>query len=743
MVKYLLKTILFLLVGMISFAQSKEERKYNEKALEVQDLIWNSNEKAFEVKEIPEKYKNESAVIIARSVEVANSTRRKFVVTRTVKQYKFYTTLRERILIKDKSALEEYSTLNYKKLSDNTVNYSFYKLVNSSTTYIGIKVLKSNGKVIIINPGEEEVLTKNKSNEKDGKIAVPDLQVGDIMDYYIHVEEVIEDYSRTMGPHVYFLADNYPILNYHVKYTLDRKSGADIISLNGAGKIEESTNEDRDIILEFTEKDLPRINNTLWMAKARQVPLYVVRYGFEGSSVYAKPGEVKKGPYLDILKDKLTQLFVSLNQYKSYYPKAAFDEHLGGRKKILQIPADSAINYLYNHYKLSLYGWLKSGRFLQLEVSNKRNYDDMDWFNSAVSFCEVLRGYDIKGDIVVVPNRFSGHLDQAFLLGDFETFVRINMNGVSKWYCFNSFFEDAGRLSSVYEGQDALIFSRELKGMTARFKNTGEIFTLPVSKSSENILSENLNVSFNKTNIQLISIDRTVNASGNMKQNEQKQLLLAEQVESSLSKITSRQTTIEYLAENKKTAAQSEELKTAFAKESLNQKDYFKAEIKSQFDQEPKELLSYKINNTGLSHYAPAFEYDATFTMDNFVKKAGNNFIFDAGRLMGTYKRLDEKESKRSLDVYMPSARQLNYKFSIMIPEGYTVKGIEELNKKEENDIASFVSTAKLNGNTVQITVNRTYNNNFEPAANWPKLVSVINAAADFTNMKLLLEKKQ
>jgi hypothetical protein len=118
MFKHLLTSIFILLAGMAGFAQSKDERKYNEKAQEVQELVWTNNDKAFEVKEAPEKYKNESAVILARYVEVANSTRRKFVVTRTVKQYKFYTTLRERVLIKDKSALDEYSTLNYKKLSD-------------------------------------------------------------------------------------------------------------------------------------------------------------------------------------------------------------------------------------------------------------------------------------------------------------------------------------------------------------------------------------------------------------------------------------------------------------------------------------------------------------------------------------------------------------------------------------------------------------------------------------------------
>ena len=747
--KYLLKTVCFLLTGLVTFAQSKEEKKYNENATEVQEEIWNSGDKAFDVTEIPGKYKNESAVIIARSVNISNSTRRKFVITRTVKQYKFFTTLRERILIMDKSALEEYSTLNYKKLADNTVQFSFYKLVNSSTTYIGIKIVKPSGKIIKINPTEEEVLTKNKNREKEGKIAIPDLQVGDILEYYIHIEEVSEDYIKTMGPHVYYLQDDYPVLNYHVKYILDKKSGADIINVNGAAPIEESTNEDKDMVIEFTEKDLPKLATSPWMSKSRQVPYYAIRYGFAGSAVYAKPGQLNKGPYQDILKDKLTTLFSELITYKSFYPKTTFDQHFGGRKNILTLPVDSVLNYLYSHYKWYLYGrntyvygWNPYGNKYDIDVSNKRNHNNMDWWYSATSFCEILRGYDIKGDVVVVCNRNSGNLADAFLTGDFETFVRIKNNGSERFFCFNNYFEDAGKLSAEYEGQDALIFTREMKGMKTPFKNTEAAVTLPVSKSNQNVVAEKLNVTFNKGDLRLINIVRTVNETGYMKHNSQKSLLLAEEFENALAKIQNQKTAVEKLMENKKLVGQAGEITTAFAKEKPKQKDYFNEEIKQQYDQEPKELLHYKINNTGLSIAEPAFEYTATFTMDGFLKKAGNNFIFDVGRLMGSYKKTDGKDTIRTADVYMPSARQLNYEFTVALPDGYIIKGMEALNQKVDNDIASFVSTARLDGNVATITVNRTYYNNFEPAANWPKLLRIMNAAADFTNLKLLLEKK-
>ena len=92
----------------------------------------------------------------------------------TVKQYKYFTTLRERVLINDKSALEDFSTLNYKKIADNSVRAGALKFKDISKTFIGVKIFKQAGKVINISPDDEEVLTRNTDKDKEGKLAIPD-----------------------------------------------------------------------------------------------------------------------------------------------------------------------------------------------------------------------------------------------------------------------------------------------------------------------------------------------------------------------------------------------------------------------------------------------------------------------------------------------------------------------------------------------------------------------------------------
>jgi len=127
--------------------------------------------------------------------------------------------------------------------------------------------------------------------------------------------------------------------------------------------------------------------------------------------------------------------------------------------------------------------------------------------------------------------------------------------------------------------------------------------------------------------------------------------------------------------------------------------------------------------------------------LDNLVKKAGNNYIIDAGKLTGSFLKLDAKDRKRSADIYMPVARTLKYSVSLTIPTGFKVKGAEELNAKKINKSGSFTLITTVNGNTLNISVTRVYSHNFEKAADWPSLVELIDAASNFNEQKILLEK--
>lgn len=75
------------------------------------------------------------------------------------------------------------------------------------------------------------------------------------------------------------------------------------------------------------------------------------------------------------------------------------------------------------------------------------------------------------------------------------------------------------------------------------------------------------------------------------------------------------------------------------------------------------------------------------------------------------------------------------------IPEGYTVQGIEKLNSTVENATGGFTSKARIENNALIIEVIKNYKTNFEKKANWPLMVSFMEAAHSFNQQQILLEK--
>ena len=102
---------------------------------------------------------------------------------------------------------------------------------------------------------------------------------------------------------------------------------------------------------------------------------------------------------------------------------------------------------------------------------------------------------------------------------------------------------------------------------------------------------------------------------------------------------------------------------------------------------------------------------------------------------------IKDDQRKRDMDIYMPFARSIGYDIRIKVPDGYTVEGLESLNKSIENETGYFKAEASLNGQVITLTVKKGYFHVFEPAANWEKLLAFIDAGADWTNSKILFRK--
>ena len=90
----------------------------------------------------------------------------------------------------------------------------------------------------------------------------------------------------------------------------------------------------------------------------------------------------------------------------------------------------------------------------------------------------------------------------------------------------------------------------------------------------------------------------------------------------------------------------------------------------------------------------------------------------------------------------MPYARSIEYNIELQIPDGYTAEGVAALNKKVENESGFFVVDASVTDKVVTIKIKKHYLHNFEPVANWDKIIAFTDASNDWLNAKILFKKK-
>ncbi len=307
-------TVLSICILLNASAQ-KDVAAYKQRAQDIQTEIWNAPSKDFAVKTVPAEMNDESAVIIATSFNVVNSSKTKIkwgaLALGGVQRIYYQTTFHERVKINDKAALDDYSTLEYEKKFDRTFSAGFIKMYNKTDRYIGAKIIKPDGKEVVVNT-DEEVLTKDESKNKAGKLAISDLQVGDVLDYYLRTEKIQELTEEMQGPYTFFLGGEYPILYQSIKLQLDEKSGVEYINANGAPALKEMRDDDNNIMLFSEQRNLPKIQSSLWTSSYRQYPYISLQYMFLAKGVDANShfnrGEVKHGTLSDDLLDQFEKI---------------------------------------------------------------------------------------------------------------------------------------------------------------------------------------------------------------------------------------------------------------------------------------------------------------------------------------------------------------------------------------------------------------------------------------------------
>ena len=159
------------------------------------------------------------------------------------------------------------------------------------------------------------------------------------------------------------------------------------------------------------------------------------------------------------------------------------------------------------------------------------------------------------------------------------------------------------------------------------------------------------------------------------------------------------------------------------------------------------EAEEVEVENIDVNDFASKpFIYRFSTKEHSFVEKAGNDYLFKLGLLIGPQMEMYQ-EDERKYDIESENSRYYGRSITFNIPEGYEIKNLDDLNMdfrfgEKGNENLYFTSNYKIEGNNVTVSSEEYYTQIVYPKEDFTEYQKVINAAADFNKIVLVLQKK-
>ncbi len=727
-------------------------------------------EDEFKVTAVPDKWKNESAVVIGQKTEylfTRVASGRNYTSLVRINEY-----IHKRIKLQDKNALEKFSTFNYVTMGrDGNAEY---------------KIIKANGKEEMVDmktavEDEKDIDAIYKPifyslNVKSQKIAIPDLEVGDIIDYTL--KSTINWDMKTEGiafkPFIFSLANNYPTMYQQYRFTMANGMKVQYRNYNGAANLrfdsKASVYGDKESYLSYylMDKDREKTNEARWNYELRTTPSVKFRVilladndpsskGLGEATVDRAgldPGQVYKR-YAGAAA-YVTPTVTSLVGYTTRYIIKKKEEG------VLKTDDDIIRECYYCMRKVFLEMYYKgpvhsdlekymTGKKLYKKVlaAEKKNGSEKEEREdeiriSGVTFATALRlalaAQNIQAELQVYMPRSLGAWRDAIFMDELDFVLKVKSK--RKYYFLEAFnnFDAFGTPYQYLEGAE---------GYSIAYDEANRYYraAIPSSTYNDNLEKQEYTLSFND-GMDIVKAERISSYLGH----EKSSIIGSANLDRTyLSYDFSKYYVEPNKDKTKKKKDKEEEIVSAgdATKYDDPDKDEHIKERKEIFEKNLKEELDvdkyddFELLQDGRYGDTAMLKYKEKFSLKKLISKAGKNYIFEIGKLIGDQIKLEQTElESRKVDIWIPHARTIENNIAINIPAGYTVDGLQELNMNVDNESGAFISSAKIDNDKLLVNTKKLYKKNFDKKEVWPNYVAFLEPAYKFSQLKIVLKKK-
>jgi len=722
--------ILLLFCLLLPFSGfSQRNSKDKKEAQEYFEKIFSHSKRDFNTFEAPAEFADEPLVVLCKSKHLS------FLRNTSASSSAYFPTsilkgaFRTRILINDEAMVKEFSEFYYQE-----------------SVLFSVSLIKKDKKKKEIDLADAvEVETEVPGFYKNAyhkssyfKVAIPNLEVGDILDYYKVFEEPF--FSSNPISFAVSLATEYPVVNEKIIFDIDKFWGFYYDSYNGAPAFKQDmeggidyNGRKRKIVKRFVLKNenAPGLESERWSNPYESEPMYKIMALYKDSDLYNKKDPYQKGfEYENFFKDKT----LTAAQVKFY--KNAINRVID-RKELKTLRPEAKVNLLYQAVQ---YSFLSSQfesianssnpKSTSLEISRNfvQSYDSF----SSLLFSKMLKDYDIDSEIVLVPHNYSPDLENALAKDEVEFGVYVPSTKKYYW-AVNSFRQPGEMPSGVLGAEGIKVSSTKLRRNNKEFSKV----KIPDDSSDKNVFTTKLDIDINSDNT--LSFKNEVSCKGSFKRAYRPMFCY---------NTTYFMDITESMISQKK--------KDKMRKRENKSKDKVALEaIKNEYSEDKKEFIEnwvsedykvtkfgdYKLLDNGYGGLDDEIKLSYDFTSKEYLKKAGPNLILDAGALITEQVKLEEDElTNRKTEIVYDNPRTIKNEITIRIPNGKTAQGLESLNYNIDNPFAKFEASAVQTGDQLVIKTTKVYKKKRVPAANYQSIVEFLQAADEFYEKKIIIK---
>lgn len=693
--------------------------------------MWNERLPAFDVAASPEKYKDQSGVVIGyrRSVNIDKQSRMGFL-SRGERSLVFLENVRFKMSLGDKSAVDAFSTI-YFRYSDKTDGFS-------------AKVIKPGGlsKPVALNEAVEVEGTssipeffKSFFDKQSGretqyyKVAIPDLEPGDIIEYVTVTKSKLNVANSgyiEFTPQYEICTKNYPILFNQIIIETDEKSHFKSMSFNGAPEFrKEAASESGFFRYIFTDSDRPTEKDVNFINRYKQYPLVKFQVIYANSdkvkgALVGERGEIKTGFSKEELARKAWEDYAMVGS--QYYGNGATIQQivdaLWADLKKLGAPDWSEADYIRKAYY----------RLRNLVVNRDTYLSDKV---SAFIFGSLLYKRDISSELIISISNDIGTMKDILFDEEIRYVVKVN----DKLFFNCTDHSNPGELVESLLGCEAYIIAKPDKKGNQEIK----LFTLPSAGKDDNQAIHEISSSIG-TDMNTITVTRTSTYRGISK---------ARNIENALRYTTYMLDDYKNHGGNSPTENMNERQEEEYFRNVKAIKDNFKEAkpeyVKSQLESEFGTKIKSKgftIASSGRTYKATDLSFTEDFEIGSLVRKAGKKYLVNVIGLVAGQLQIKKDERERKHDISMGYPRSNQWTIRFRIPDGYTVDGLSDLNMTVENEVGFYQCKAEQADGQVVLRISKQYKQTELPKSKWNEVLAFVDAAYNNAHRYILLRPK-